>query len=60
MQISIKFTGKINLMNSFEKLAKHPLKRYPMSYPYGNVRVDRKKDTDEQQADYQRPKPSRC
>jgi hypothetical protein len=47
-------------MNSFEKLAKHPLKHYPMSYPYGNVRVDRKKDTDEQQADYQRPKPSRC
>jgi hypothetical protein len=44
MQISIKFTGKINLMNSFEKVAKHPLKCPPMSYPYAKVVVVRKKE----------------
>jgi hypothetical protein len=44
MQISIKFTGKINLMNSFEKVAKHPQMTPPMSYPYGNVVVVRKKE----------------
>jgi hypothetical protein len=31
-------------MNSFEKMAKHPLKYLPMSDPYGNVVVVRKKE----------------
>jgi hypothetical protein len=45
MQKTIKFTGRINLINSFEKMPKHPLKRLPMSDPPDKVRVDKKKGT---------------
>ncbi len=41
MQISIKFTGKINQMNSFSNRAKQGVLSLSMSYPYASLILDK-------------------